>query len=130
MQNLSIEQKKQLFRKNSYLFNVPPVPTVQWNEDNWINYIDRNGGIWITHAAKSIIDNNKANEPIANTGFFLWLKKNNTGTYIQDLKTYLKEANFTIGTDLLSNYTVETLRHICDHFYFLKTRELLNESNN
>lgn len=38
--------KKMLYRAGKYTFKVPPVRHEKWTEDDWIRYIDRNGG-WI-----------------------------------------------------------------------------------
>lgn len=43
---LTKEEKQAKYKAGQYLFPAPPVPTVLWNDGDWINYIDLHG-IWL-----------------------------------------------------------------------------------
>ena len=44
---LSAKQKALLYRNQQYTLNqVPPVPTTNWSEQDWIHYVDQNGMWW------------------------------------------------------------------------------------
>ena len=42
-QNLTREQKRDLYRAGRYAYRPPPVATVHWSEDAWINHVQRTG---------------------------------------------------------------------------------------
>jgi hypothetical protein len=44
---LTNEQKIQLYREGRYTFPPPPVPHIHWGESSWIRYIDVYGR-WLT----------------------------------------------------------------------------------
>lgn len=48
---LSMEEKRELYRKGQYKFKAPPGHSSGWTEDDWINFIDAYGG-WIRPTTK------------------------------------------------------------------------------
>ena len=43
MNELTIDEKRKLYRAGRYQFPSPPVPHVKWTEDDWIRYVDAHG---------------------------------------------------------------------------------------
>lgn len=43
MNSLAYEDKLKKFVAGDYSFPVPPIPTIQWDTPDWINYIDLKG---------------------------------------------------------------------------------------
>ena len=44
---LTEDQKRDLFDKMLWSCDVPPVPTTNWSDDDWITWIDRCGAWWV-----------------------------------------------------------------------------------
>ena len=40
---MTLEEKKEAYRKGAYSFTPPPVGHYSWNVYDWINYIDKCG---------------------------------------------------------------------------------------
>jgi hypothetical protein len=48
---LSLEEKRELYRIGKYKFKAPPVHSSGWREDDWIRFIDAYGG-WLRPTTK------------------------------------------------------------------------------
>lgn len=116
MQNLSMEVKRRLYKIGQYVMGVPPVCTTHWNLDDWVHFVDASGH-WITGTAKKIIDGNPSDKPLNKCDYYRWLRDNWSGHKIRDLRGYLHDRGFVRGRDILTEETIQCLRH-CHEMYF------------
>ena len=127
-QNLSIETKRRLYDAGMYEMGVPPVNCSKWLRYDWVRHIDATGH-WITGTAHKITKGNPNDKPMIECDYYIWLKDGGyTGHRIRDLKLYLHESGFVRGRDVLPTSTINALRHIHDHYFYIEIKPTLPAS--
>lgn len=58
--------------------------------------------------------------PMNEAHFWAWLEKHDSGNYISNLRAYLASFGFNKEVNFLSSNAIEFMRHIQEHFYFIK----------